>query len=180
MSNDKTADLVTNVLDRHHLAEPTGDIATSAWVQCSCGEFVAGHNRWHAQIQAQRHIARALADEGLITPATLRKEFILRRGDTEPSHFRWVSDLEPSTDSKERSTMSDTGKPTTVKVVIPSEAGAAIGSAIGQAIIVVGDAHWSNSDGELIVVDEDGNDVARFAAGHWRYAQIIDGSEGGQ
>ena len=177
MSNDKTADLVTNVLDRHHLAEPTGGVATSAWVQCSCGEFVTGHNRWHAQLQARRHIARALADEGLITPATLRKEFILRRGDDEPSHFRWVSDLEPSTDSKESSTMSDTGKPTTVKVVIPSDA-PEIGSAIGHAIIIVGDSYWSNSDQELIVQKGDEN-VAIFATGQWRYAQLLDGSEGG-
>lgn len=176
MSDDKTVDLVANVLDRHHLAEPTGDIATSAWVQCSCGEFVAGHSRWHAQIQAQRHIARALADEGLITPATLRKEFVQQQGDTEPSHFRWVSDLEPSTNSKESSTMSDTDKPTTVKVIVPHDAP---GIGIGQAIIIVGDEFWSNGDRELVVVDKDGNDVARFAAGHWRYAQIIKGSEGG-
>lgn len=54
----------------------------------------------------------------------------------------------------------------------------AIGSAIGQAIIVVGDSYWSNSDQELIV-DRDGTEVARFAAGQWRYAQLLDGSEGG-
>ena len=174
MSDDKTVDLVVRVLDRHHLGRSEGGVAVGAWVDCSCGETIAGHSRWHAELLAQRHVARALADEGLLTPATLRKEYILRRGDTEPSDFRWVSDLEPSTDSKESSTMSDTGKPTTVKVVIPSEP--ELGAAIGQAIIVVGDEFFSNGRDEL-VVQKGGEDVAIFATGQWRYAQILDGSE---
>lgn len=183
MSDDKTADLVVRVLAEHQISEPAGGTASIAWVQCSCGARldVTGGTRSFALTLGLRHVMRALVDalvdEGLITPATLRKEFILRRGDTEPSHFRWVSDLEPNIDSKESSTMSDTPKPTTVKVVIPSDQ-PEIGGAIGHAIIIVGDSHWSNSDQELIV-ERDGTEVARFAAGQWRYVQIIDGSEGG-
>lgn len=171
MSIDKTADLVANVLDRHHLAEPTGGIATSAWVQCSCGEFVAGHNRWHAQIQAQRHIARALADEGLITPATLRKEFVLRRGDAEPSHFRWVSDLEPSTDSKENS-MSTSKKVIEVTMKPATEYGE-IGGLPGNTVTIEGDEFYADGERNLIITDDDNEEVAIFASGEWRFARRV-------
>ena len=177
MSDDKTVELVTQVLDRHHLTEPTGGTAAGSWVQCSCGEFVAGYSRWHAELQAQRHIARALANEGLITPATLRKEFILRRGDAEPSHFRWVSDLEPSTDSKERS-MSTSKKVIEVTMKPATEYGE-IGGLPGNTVAIDGDEFYADSERNLIITDDDNEEVAIFASGEWRFAQIINGSEGG-
>ena len=172
MSNDKTADLVANVLDRHHLAAPTGGTATGAWVQCSCGEFVTGHNRWHAQLQARRHIARALADEGLITPATLRKEFILRRGDTESSHFRWVSDLEPSTTHRKERGMSTSKKVIEVTMKPATEYGE-IGGLPGNTVTIDGEEFYADSERNLIITDGDNEEVAIFASGEWRFARRV-------
>lgn len=172
MSDDKTMDQVANVLDRHHLTEPTGGIATGAWVQCSCGEFTAGHSRWHAQIQAQRHIARALADEGLITPATLRKEFVLRRGDAEPSHFRWVSDLEPSTTHRKERGMSTSKKFIEVTMKPATEYGE-IGGLPGNTVTIEGDEFYADGERNLIITDDDNEEVAIFASGEWRFARRV-------
>lgn len=193
-ADDKTIALVASVLGQHELGESTGGTAAGAWVQCSCGIPIAGYSRWHVWAEALKHVARALADEGLITPATLRKEYgegPLEDGepshwpipvpdcvaceDAAPDHFRWVTDWFSSTNEKEQHIMSDVDKPTTVKVVIPGEQ-PEIGGTIGQAIIIEADEFWSNSDRELII-SKDGTDVAQFAAGQWRYAQLLLGTK---
>lgn len=173
MSDDRTADLVVRVLGQHTLREPTGGVNVGSECQCSCGtRHRTSGTREFAYVLGLRHVARALADEGLITPATLRKEFILRRGDTEPSHFRWVSDLEPSTDSKESSTMSTSKKVIEVTMKPATEYGE-IGGLPGNTVTIDGDEFYADGERNLIITDDDNEEVAIFASGEWRFARRV-------
>ena len=174
MSDDKTVDQVTRVLAEHQLSEPQGGVNTRAWCECSCGSQLetVGGTRGHAMRLARRHIARALADEGLITPATLRKEFILRRGDDEPSHFRWVSDLEPSTTHRKERGMSTSKKFIEVTMKPATEYGE-IGGLPGNTVTIEGDEFYADGERNLIITDDDNEEVAIFASGEWRFARRV-------
>lgn len=67
------------VLDAHQLGEARGGSANRSWCQCSCGSRLeTGGTRDHAMTFGHRHIARALAEAGLLAPAPLREEWAQR------------------------------------------------------------------------------------------------------
>lgn len=99
-------DQVVDVLAAHQLSEPGGGTATGSRCACTCGEVLrTPGDRDYVMTLGRRHVARALAEAGLLAPAPLYEETEVDQiasfgGEVAivDARRRWVTEWSPADD----------------------------------------------------------------------------------